>query len=233
MTIELRADTWDHAIYENITGGEYGPIDFHGKMVIDIGAHTGAFSLLAASLGARRVLAFEASDDNFSYLVRNCSGLPNVECTRAAVWASGTNDTSLTWSPPCLAENTGGGTVLDCVQVAGLAISTRGQERVPVISLDAVIDAVETIDLLKIDAEGSEYPILFGSRKLDRVREIVGEYHDLAGIRTPVDLIGQPAWTIDALVHYLTEQGFTVAREYKRGNGTFRALRPAAQFAGN
>jgi len=225
MSIHVRPDTWDQRIYKHTVGGEYGPVDFNDRVVVDIGAHIGSFSVLAAAGGARRVLAFEAGGDNFNYLRRNCAGWPNVECTRAAVWASGTADTALTWSPPCLSANTGGGTVLNCAEVAGLAISSQQQERVTVIGLDTIIDSVGVIDLLKIDAEGSEYPILFGSHKLDRVREIVGEYHDLAGIRTPANLGGQPAWTIDGLVHYLTQQAFTVTRQYKAGNGTFRARR--------
>ena len=231
MDMNLRPDTWDQLIYEHIVGGEYGSIDFQDKVVADIGAHIGSFSLLAATKGARQVLAFEAGSDNFDYLSRNCIDWPNVKCTRAAVWASGTTDTALSWRPPDLAENTGGGSVLNCAKVAGLAISDQGQEQVPVIGLDDIIDSVGVIDLLKIDAEGSEYPILFGSRKLNHVCEIVGEYHDLSGIRTPENLAGQPSWSIDGLVHYLSEQGFSVSRQYKPNNGIFRAVRPRETLA--
>lgn len=230
MTIHLRPDTWDHAIYEHTVGGEYGTVDFQDKVVADIGAHIGSFSLLAATHGARQVLAFEAGSENFDYLTRNCSSWPSVECTRAAVWASGTTDTALSWRPPSMAENTGGGSVLDCAQIAGFAISDQGQEQVPVIGLDNIIDSVGSIDLLKIDAEGSEYPILFGSQKLDHVGEIVGEYHDLQGIRAPANLAGQPSWSIDGLVHYLSQQGFTVTRQYTPGNGIFRAVRSREMF---
>ena len=142
MQINLRPDTWDHLIYEHTVGGEYGPVEFRDKVVADIGAHIGSFSLLAAAQGARRVLAFEAGSENFDYLTQNCGSWPSVECARAAVWASGTTDATLSWRPPSLAENTGGGSVLNCAQIAGFAISSKGQEQVPVIGLDKIIDSV-------------------------------------------------------------------------------------------
>ena len=88
--INGRARSWDRTIFGNVIGGEYGPIDFAGKTVVDVGAHIGSFSILAAANGARRILAYEAGAENFGLLVQNCAALPAVECHHAAVWRSDT-----------------------------------------------------------------------------------------------------------------------------------------------
>jgi hypothetical protein len=77
----VREGTWDRLIFEEVIAGEYGNLDFAGKTVVDIGAHIGAFSVLAALRGARRVLAFEASAENHALLVSNCEDFPMVSVT--------------------------------------------------------------------------------------------------------------------------------------------------------
>ena len=44
-------------------------------------------------------------------------------------------------------------------------------------------NALERVDLLKMDCEGAEYEILYGTpdRYLERIREIRMEYHQLPG----------------------------------------------------
>jgi len=68
----IREGTWDKSIFDTVMQGEYGDIDFAGKTVVDIGAHIGGFSILAALGGARRVVAFEAGAENYALLVANC-----------------------------------------------------------------------------------------------------------------------------------------------------------------
>jgi hypothetical protein len=58
---------------------------------------------------------------------------------------------------------------------------------VPALAFDRIVEdalalapARSGIRLLKLDCEGSEWPILFTSRRLDAMEAIVGEYHELA-----------------------------------------------------
>jgi len=70
----------------------------HGKIVVDIGANIGAFSVLAALLGAHKVLAFEPDPENYAVLCRNIklNGVERVVYpVRAAVVAHSGGDVAL------------------------------------------------------------------------------------------------------------------------------------------
>ena len=223
--VNVRADSWDMTIFGNVIGGEYGAIDVLGKTVVDIGAHIGSFSILAAMKGARRVLAYEAGADNFDLLVTNCGALPAVECHRAAVWRSDADGASLSWREASNPQNTGGGTVVECATIAGEPTGGGRRCTVRTIPFDDIVERAGTVDLLKIDAEGSEYPILLTSGRLDRVDAIVGEYHEIAGLDERMAIAGVPDWTIDRLREHLDRQGFDVAVMRKGPLGFFRAER--------
>jgi hypothetical protein len=68
-------------------------------------------------------------------------------------------------------------------------------------------EAPPVIDLLKLDCEGAEWPILYTARSLDRVRAIVGEYHTLPGEVEARLGLARPC-TPDALRAFLAEAGF-------------------------
>ena len=226
--ISVRAHSWDRTIFGNVIGGEYGPIDFAGKAVVDVGAHIGSFSILAATNGARRVLAYEAGADNYGLLVQNCAALPAVECHHAAVWRSDTDERVLDWRMAANPENTGGGTVIECDSIAGEPARAGPGFPVATVALDDVIERAGGVDLLKIDAEGSEYPILFTSARLDRVGAIVGEYHEVRGLRGRSPVAGFPEWNADRLAGHLEGAGFRVFLRRKGPLGFFRAERGLA-----
>lgn len=227
--INVRAQSWDRVIFENVIGGEYGAIDVLGKTVVDIGAHIGSFSILAVMKGARRVLAYEAGADNFDLLVTNCGALSAVECHHAAVWRSDAGDAALSWREASNPQNTGGGTVIECAAVAGESTNAGRRSAVATIPFDDIVERAGTVDLLKIDAEGSEYPILLTSGKLDRVDAIVGEFHDIAGLDTRMEIPGFPEWSIELLHEHLGRQGFDVDVRRKGPLGFFRAARKPSQ----
>ena len=54
--------------------------------------------------------------------------------------------------------------------------------------MDSILKDYEKINLLKIDAEGSEYEILMNSTLIERVENIVGEYHDYIENKNVKDL---------------------------------------------
>lgn len=58
---------------------------------------------------------------------------------------------------------------------------------------------LDGIDLLKLDCEGSEYSILAKCSCLDRVAEIVGEWHRVPGVRRFDEFCRErlPAWNLD------------------------------------
>jgi FkbM family methyltransferase len=220
----MRPGSWDDAICATVFGGEYGPIEVRGKTVVDVGAHIGAFAILAARAGARRVLAYEPEAENFRLLTLNAAPYAAIEPHRAAVWRSDRDERELWWRASSNAGNTGGGTVLACAAVGGLAPSATRTARVDAVALDAILDRVGPVGLLKIDAEGSEYPVLATSRRLDRVAAIVGEFHAVDGATPP--LPGLDAWTGDALMDLLDDRGFEVAvQPVGETLGLFRAMR--------
>ena len=59
----------------------------------------------------------------------------------------------------------------------------RTRNSVEAISLDEVLSRFQRARLMKIDCEGSEFPILLTSKLLTRVDRIVGEYHEIPSER--------------------------------------------------
>jgi FkbM family methyltransferase len=213
----LRPGTWD----ELIVGAVFG-----GKTVVDVGAHIGAFSVFAAQRGARRVLAHEPAEENFRLLVINAAGYPAIEPQRAAVWRSDRVEPALRLRPSANASNTGGGSVIECDSIGGHAPGDAEGHEVGTIAFDDIVERVGTVGLLKIDAEGSEYPILATSRRLDRVEAIVGEYHRVDGPDASMCVPGLAEWDGDALMDLLDDRGFDVAVRVVDGlSGLFRATR--------
>ena len=149
-----------------------------GDIVIDIGAHVGLFSMyLAKRWPVLKVLAFEPFPSNF----RNCADnlrlnrVTNVVLSPQAI----TNDKRLL-KMATDPRNSGG---------ASAIVKTFGPEgtvsNVDSITLDEVFSAhaIDRCKLLKIDCEGMEYEILFGTRVLDKVEYLAGEFHASASLQ--------------------------------------------------
>jgi len=189
MTPELRPGTWDEPIWNLVNGmNEYRVNRFAGKIVVDVGAHIGAFSRLAADNGATVVYAFEPNEDNYKLLYKNVQGT-QVRPYNLAVHC---NSGLLVKSVASTEEtNTGG---INCV------LSPDGTGT-PTISMDDIIDLAGYVHILKMDCEGGEYPGLLKCTKLNRVDAIVGEYH------------GHATETIGGLKNYLQSNGFSVGLE--------------------
>lgn len=204
--IKFREDTWDRDIWKYVyQENEYNlPGGFDADdVVVDIGAHTGAFSYLAWTLGSRRIWAYEASPENASLLRRNLQGLEGVHAIHAGVWGEPLPD-MLAYTPSVDYRNTGGGTVLD-----------KGGVQVPMISIEEVLrrachrpeqagsskEYVWRVHLLKLDCEGAEWSILSTCKRLYLVDYICGEYH-----QDP----NRTGWLASNLVGLLLRHGFDV-----------------------
>lgn len=148
---------------------EQTPISLHdcAGTVVDAGAHVGIFSLQAARW-AERVVSLEANGHNHAILQLNIvrNAIVNVDARHCALWV--TSDALLDFHP---AHHSGGG------GVAEVAPGSEPEDRLDAVSLDDLVEELGTIDLLKIDIEGGEHAVLASSRRLDRVKRIVGEIH--------------------------------------------------------
>jgi FkbM family methyltransferase len=134
-----------------------------GMSVIDVGANSGYYSLIAARLVGSRgcVHAFEPAAGPFERLRRNLAlnGFRNVTISRAAV-SSGPGRAVV--YPSAVKNNDGLGSLLP-----GSDRSVQGEE-VPVITLDHVVEQFpgRRVDLIKVDVEGSEGEVFDGGRAL-------------------------------------------------------------------
>lgn len=184
-------------------------------VVIDLGAHVGAFSQRAHDQGSRRIYAFEACPLNYDYALANVAVLPGVVVKNRAVVARDAG-----FSVPF-----------------SLGLNSRfipphdGEVHVPTTTLDAIVAEIPgDVRLLKIDVEGSEWEILYTFGGFDRVREIVGEYHQPCETwplleRRP----GLPQYEHGALQKFLEAHGYRTefwGYESERVQaGLFRAVR--------
>jgi len=173
----------EHWIYQQITSGdEYdiAGLDLSDKVIIDVGSHVGFFSFLCLYKRAKKVYAFEIDADNVAYSKRNLKDYADkfiVE--RKAVWRSDVDSETRYFGSYPIWE----GTTMQNTGGIGIVLENAGHNSVETISLDAVISKVLEqeghIDLLKIDAESSEWPILLTSRLVSNIPIIVGEYHEV------------------------------------------------------
>lgn len=229
MKFLTRESTSDANIFRSINDpqiNEYRlPDKFKGtETIVDIGMHIGSFSYACLSRGAKIVVGFEAWKENFELACQNLSQFNNGFQVESAVWRSDQEDTTVYFNGATDVKNTGGGNVI--FQTEGVPVQT--------VSLDNIIDLYGPIDLLKIDCEGSEFPILFTCTELDKVKNIHGEYHEMGGAYNP--LCGIPPtsqvgdykeYTIKELTEFLESKGFKV-ESYRHGSsnlGMFFATR--------
>ena len=175
--------------------------------VIDVEAHIGSFTHLAMRRGAGRVWAFEVDPDNFAQCEKHVALWgPRVLLRNQAVWHTRGRAGYLPNS-----ENNGAGRVL------------ANGESVETVAIDDVLDEVSEdgtypIHLLKLDCEGSEWPILFSSRLLTPVRQHRRRV-------PPRRMAGEGGWP-DDLYRLLDSQGFTVTiRPFSDRQGLFWATR--------
>jgi FkbM family methyltransferase len=134
-----------------------------GMTVLDIGAHHGLYTLLAAKRVGRqgRVIAFEPSPRECRRLAKHvrANRCKNVEVEACAVgdtpgeadlfMVDGFRDWGNSLRPPAVPEPT-------------------RRVRVPVRKLDDILAerGIEQVDFIKLDAEGGELAVLEGARKL-------------------------------------------------------------------
>lgn len=153
---------------------EYGQDDLHlspGDVVVDIGAHVGAFSItIARRWPDVRVIAYEPNPRNFEFLQQNIAENDVVvEAHQVAVWE---HDRGV----GIVATGADTGTVSeDAIPQWGDAV----WQQVPSVTLEAALQGLPEVALMKLDCEGAEVPLILATPLpvLRKVRHIVGEFH--------------------------------------------------------
>lgn len=206
-------------------------------VVIDIGANCGAFSFLCWKKGARNIESYEAESTNFNILKMNLLDKKGCKPYKYAVWRSDIDKNFLYHSGNSVGCDghifTGGGNVLFPL--------TKNAQKTKVIKLDSILTKFNTVSILKLDCEGSEFPILLTSKLLNKCKRITGEFHEILGdyeINTarsiPSDAVipGWDKFTMNLLKGYLEEIGFNVSYTRSRFStgeptrlGYFNAIR--------
>jgi FkbM family methyltransferase len=167
--VRFRPQTVDALIWDEVTvHNVYGlPRKLSsGSVLIDVGAHIGSFTHFALQRGADHVWAFEVDPDNLAKCAENLEIWGNKVTLRAqAVWSSGGRAGFI----PSPRDITTTGRVI------------AGGEVVETVALDDILEEASAgnrpVYMLKLDCEGSEWPILFASKRLALCENIVGEYH--------------------------------------------------------
>jgi len=200
-----------------VAGEKFEPTD----VIVDVGAHVGVFSYLCHRRGSRSVHCYEPGERNFRLLQRNLGSLSGVHLFNMAVWRSDRQaGTGLFLSGP-EGENTGANSVLAAGRVIDFRHqrvhedSSTGAHTVPSVPLDDILEKFDRVKLLKLDCEGSEFPILLTSRLLDKAERIVGEIHEatedlMQSLDAQCRLEGCRAYSKDVLVKRLEAAGFTI-----------------------
>lgn len=172
---DLRPDSTDElVVHETWTENVYAlePEDVAGRVVLDLGANIGAFTLWAAAAGASSVLAVEPAPANADCLEANLALNDRLTCAvdvlRVAV-GDHSGKAQFTYN-----ETEAGGSHLG---------GSPGAVTVELWTLaDLVAAAGGHVDVVKIDVEGGEYDALTAAGAdgtLALVDRIVGEWHTL------------------------------------------------------
>lgn len=145
-----------------------------GKVVVDIGANVGAFSTLAAGLGAVDVWAYEPHPESFAALQANVGSAPIRIRNEAVV---------RTVNGPVWLMRDGGAAGVSGEQTGGGYGAEGGGHEVAAVSWHDVWEratrSLHRIGLVKIDCEGCEVEVVqaMEPEHLETIDRIVMEFH--------------------------------------------------------
>jgi FkbM family methyltransferase len=168
--ITFRRNTADRNIFQCVAiyneyqlGGDFARHD----IVVDIGAHIGSFSYLCHLRGAGEIHAFEPHPENYQLARSNLRNFQTVKVYNRAVLDRTGSARLGDFSATSLEQNTG-----------GCSLSPEGPSLVQAIGIDEAMRALPRVRLVKMDCEGSEWPILMNSKEIWRAESLCGEYHE-------------------------------------------------------
>jgi FkbM family methyltransferase len=174
LAVRMKGSSDEFVFDEIFVRHEYRPICEHlrhHQVILDLGANVGyASAFFASRFPDARIIAVEPDPANFELCRQNLEPYgKRIMILQGAVWSS--------CSKLALSHELGNGWA---TQVAAAENDTRSD--VEGWDLPALLDMcrIETVDLLKIDIEGSEAEVFCANsaRWLSRVRNICIELHD-------------------------------------------------------
>lgn len=172
----IRPGTSDPKVERDIFSREntlYGPDDFppSPRWIIDAGANTGLRSIwFAARFPEATIVAVEPEHGNFEMLRRNTRPYPNIRCIEAGLWKS---DSFLRIADSLV--NTWAFQIEEIPKGEELTTDLRG------VTVESLMRdfGMKTVDILKIDIEGSEKEVFEHSEAwIDSVDVFLVEFHD-------------------------------------------------------
>jgi FkbM family methyltransferase len=186
ISFEFYVTYWWSDVSQTLLETEIAPYfdvlenDFNPSVIIDVGAATGHFAILAAKLfPGSTVYAFEPSKRQRILLARNAerNGV-NLEIEPFGLWNRADRLPFRTNGAESSFES-----------VSRFRGQLRFLEKVPVLSLDKWTQEkrLTHVELVKMDAEGAELEILEGASetlRLLRPRLLIQAYHQRNGVRT-------------------------------------------------
>jgi FkbM family methyltransferase len=168
--------------------------------VVDIGGHIGSFTCRAATRATQgMVYTCEPFPGTFEVLKKNAAPYGNTRINQIAI-SNKNGEAEFYFSPTNPAENS-------------LVKASDHVTKVPLMTLGEFFQRnnIQSVDLMKIDCEGSEYDLLYGAGdNLAKVKKMVMEIHEPSYF----GLSGK--YTIADLIIYLEQKGFQVT--FKREN---------------
>lgn len=164
---------------------------FMPKVIVDCGAHYGSFGFLASRIWPEAsIYAFEPNWASFSVLVKNCPGNVLNSCSfLTEVVSEGRWETLVGVDEEGFPASSVYGKSVDTRDTKP---KTRAVARQQKLSYFLKESDIKCVDLLKIDTEGSEVPILSdlnNTKWLGRIRYIRGEWHGLRAVGEVYNLL--------------------------------------------
>lgn len=176
-------------------------------LIIDIGANAGFFNvLLFSKIKNAQVLAYEPLPSNvelFKKTIAENELFQNIRLSQMAV--TGTQKSSI----DLFTEDTPKNTVVSSVFSTFNKLNQK-KITVPAQSLTSIIEEnnYEKIDLLKLDCEGSEYDIIYGTDEaiLKKVQMMVIEVHQIDNAKNNLNSLDQYLRSVGYHTHSMPVQ---------------------------
>ncbi len=144
----------------------YNLINKKNPTIFEIGCADGKDTIeFINTFGDLNIFCFEPEPKNFESLVNNLKDYKHFQAYNLAV-SDKKGEKDFVVAPGC---NTG---LHSFYSRNGVPI------KVKTIGLDDILNNFPKVSLLKIDTEGAEYEIILNSTSINKVKKIVGEYHN-------------------------------------------------------
>jgi FkbM family methyltransferase len=159
------------------------PDECRGGLCVDAGCNIGDFEMNHKNRFDKYV-CFDVFDENVTEAKNNTKDLGvDIEVYKLAVWSESNKFINVMAYEPHTNKNLqhfGNSGNIGCVEFIGPQGEGWKSENIidliETISIESIIEKYGTINLLKVDVEGSEYEFLLG-KDLSKINYIVGEFH--------------------------------------------------------